>query len=295
MRGKLHVDELARRQHGIVSRAQLLAAGYERSWIDRAIASRRLHRIHQGVYAVGHRPSTNEARWMAAVVSGSDVVLSHQSAAALHGLPVRDNGLTRVTSVHPIRRTAIVGHRGDLHDNDRTVRRGIPVTTVARALADCSHVLDDEALHRAVKEAQFRGLWVDAQIRDALDRRRSARLAAYLHDPTVTQTMLEDRFLKVCRRYRIPTPLTQYGVKPRVDFFWPDRRLIVEVDGWEAHRTRVAFQDDRTHTNLLQLAGNIVLRYTWDDVRVRHADVAAQVLYAGNFSSTQSGPSSRRR
>jgi very-short-patch-repair endonuclease len=117
-----------------------------------------------------------------------------------------------------------------------------------------------------------------------LERRRSRRLAAYLHDPTVTQTMLEDRFLQACRRYAIPPLQTQCGVKPRVDFVWLDRRLIVEVDGWEAHRTRVAFQDDRTNTNLLQLAGNIVLRYTWDDVRVRHAEVARQVLHAGQFS-----------
>ena len=57
----------------------------------------------------------------------------------------------------------------------------------------------------------------------------------------------------------------------------------------------MAFQNDRTNTNRLQLAGNVVLRYTWDDVRVRHAEVTEQVLYAGNFSSTHSGPSSARR
>ena len=65
--------------------------------------------------------------------------------------------------------------------------------------------------------------------------------------------------------------------------------------GWQAHGTRVAFQDDRTNTNRLQLAGNIVLRCTWDDVRIRHAEVAAQVLSAGNLSSTHSGPSSARQ
>jgi very-short-patch-repair endonuclease len=146
-----------------------------------------------------------------------------------------------------------------------------------------------------VREAQFRGVFDDDRIRDALTRRPAARLKAYLDDATVTQTDLEDRFLKICRRHRIPTPLTQHGMKPRVDFAWPDRRLIVEVDGWQAHRTRVAFQDDRTNSNLLQLAGNVVLRYTWDDVRIRHAEVAAQVLSAGNFSSTHSGPSSSRR
>ena len=186
-------------------------------------------------------------------------------------------------------------HQGAVAARDRTTRHGIPVTTIARTLVDLSHSLDDESLHRVVREAQFRGLFDDDRIRDALTRRPAARLKAYLDDPTVTQTDLEDRFLRICRRYRIPTPVTQHGARPRVDFAWPDRRLIVEVDGWQAHRTRVAFQVDRTNTNRLQLAGNIVLRYTWDDVRIRHAEVAAQVLSAGNFSSTHSAPSSARR
>jgi very-short-patch-repair endonuclease len=225
---------------------------------------------------------------MAAVLAcGPGAALSHQSAAALWGLPVNDNGLTRVVAPSVHDRRCIDVHRSRLHARDRDTRRAIPVTTVARALADCSHSLDDEALHRAVKEAQFRDLWVDAEIQDTLQRRPSRRLAAYLHDPTVTQSKLEDRFLRLCRRYAIALPLTQYGVKPRVDFIWPDWRLIVEVDGWEAHRTRVAFQDDRTTTNLLQLAGNVVLRYTWDDIRVRHAHVAGQVLYAGRVSSAR--------
>ena len=179
--------------------------------------------------------------------------------------------------------------------DDRTTRHDIPVTTVARTLADLAHSLDDQSLHRAVREAQFKDLFDDAKIRDTLTRRRARPLAAYLDDPTVIQTDLEDRFLRICRRYRIPTPVTQYGTRPRVDFTWPDRQVIVEVDGWQAHRTRVAFQDDRTNTNRLQLAGNIVLRYTWDDVRIRHAEVAAQVLSAGNFSSTHSAPSGDRR
>jgi very-short-patch-repair endonuclease len=106
---------------------------------------------------------------------------------------------------------------------------------------------------------------------------------------------LEDRFLRLCRRHGIPTPATQYGTKPRVDFIWHEQRLVVEVDGWEAHRTRVAFQQDRTTTNALQLQGLVVLRYTHDDVTLRPRLVAAQVLSAGNFSSTHSGPSSSRR
>jgi very-short-patch-repair endonuclease len=285
---------IADRQHGVIARRQLLDAGWSASRIDREVRTGRLHRVHAGVYAVGHRSATDAARWMAATLA-TDGVLSHHSAAALHGLPISDNGLTRVTVTGRARRARIDAHRADLHPRDRTVRHGIPVTTVARTLADLAHSLDDESLHRVVREAQFRDRFDDDRVKDALTRRPARRLAAYLDDPTVTQTDLEDRFLRICRRYRIPTPVTQHGARPRVDFCWPDRSLVVEVDGWHAHRTRVAFQDDRTNTNLLQLAGNVVLRYTWDDVRVRHAEVAAQVLSAGNFSSTHSGPSSARR
>ncbi len=278
----------------MITHAQLLDAGWSPSRIDRQVRARWLHRVHRGVYAVGHRALTDRGRWLAATLA-CDAALSHHSGGALWELPISDNGLTRVTTSTARRRARIDAHRAHLHPRDRTIRHGIPVTTVARTLVDLSHSLDDQSLHRVVREAQFRGIFDEARVKESLARRPSARLKAYLGVTTLTQTELEDRFLRLCRRYLIPTPATQHGIRPRVDFAWPDRRLIVEVDGWEAHRTRVAFQEDRTNTNRLQLARNVVLRYTWDDVRIRHGDVAAQVLYAGNFSSTHSGPSGVRR
>jgi very-short-patch-repair endonuclease len=131
-----------------------------------------------------------------------------------------------------------------------------------------------------VKEAQFRDLWNETHFRDALTRRPSRRLRDYLDDNTLTQPELEDRFLRLCRRRCIPKPVTQYGTRPRVDFIWHEARLIVEVDGWGAHRTRLAFQRDRSTTNALLLAGYLVLRYTHQDVTRRPGLVAAQVLQA---------------
>ncbi|MEA2176901.1 MAG: hypothetical protein QOG77_198, partial [Solirubrobacteraceae bacterium] len=209
-----------------------------------------------------------EARWMTAVLPcGAGAILSRHSAAAWHGLPVSDNGLTRVTVTSDLRRPRIDAHRAELAPQDRSIRHHIPVASVARTLADLAHTLDDKSLHRVVKDAQFRTLFNEDSVRDALGRRPSRRLYAYLGDTTLTQSELEDRFLRLCRRYRIPSPETQYGTNPRVDFIWHDQRLIVEVDGWEAAH----------------------------DVTARHDDVARQVLYAGNWSSTQSGPSSARR
>ena len=110
-----------------------------------------------------------------------------------------------------LRRPRIETHRGRLAVADRTVHRGIPVTSVARTLVDLGHLLDDESLERVVREAQFRGLWNETAIRDALSRRSSPRVRAYLGDIAPTQTTLEDRFLRLCDRHGIPRPLTQRG------------------------------------------------------------------------------------
>jgi very-short-patch-repair endonuclease len=295
MRHKSTSADLATRQYGVVTRQQLLAAGWSASRIGRERHAGRLHEVHAGVYAVGHRALTDRARWLAAVLACRGSVLSHRSAGALWDLPIGDSGLTHVTAPTKHRRRRVDSHQVALAVRDRTTRHGIPVTTVSRTLADLSHSLDDESLHRVVREAQFEGLFDEARVKETLTRRPSARLRAYLGVTTLTQTELEDRFLRLCRRHGIPTPATQYGSKPRVDFIWHDQRLVVEVDGWEAHRTRVAFQQDRATTNALQLQGLVVLRYTHDDVTLRARLVAAQVLSAGNFSSTHSGPSSSRR
>jgi very-short-patch-repair endonuclease len=288
MRRQLINGALATRQHGIVARSQLLVDGWSRSQIDREVRTGRLLAVQRGVYAVGHRPSTDEARWMAAVLAcGPGAVLSHRSAGALWGLPIGDNGLSHVTAPTAHTRRRVDVHRASLDPRDRTVRHGIPVTTLARTLADLAHSLDDASYHRAVKEAQFRKLFDDARIRDALTRRPTARLKRYLGDTTLTQSALEDAFIRLCRKHCIPEPQTQYGTKPRVDFIWHDRRLIVEVDGYEAHGTRAAFQDDRTTTNALLLAGYLVLRFTYDDVEHRPDHVAAQVLPAVHPLTTE--------
>ncbi len=236
--------------------------------------------MHRGVYAVGHRPDTDDALWLAAVLAcGAVATLSHRSGGALRAL-TRDGPLPAVTTSRALLPVGIEHHRATLSPADRTTVRGIAVTSVARTLVDLAHVLRDDQLERAVREAQFRGWWHEWQIRDAMTRRPSTRLKAYLGDVAPTQSTLEDRFLRLCARHRIPRPLAQQGRRPRLDFVWPEQRVVVEVDGWEAHRTRAAFQHDRTTTNALQLAGYVVLRFTWEDVTRRPALVAAQVRRA---------------
>jgi very-short-patch-repair endonuclease len=280
MRGRSRIDRLAARQHGVVTRRQLLdEAEWHPSCVDRAIDSGLLLPMHVGVYAVGHRPRTDLARWKAATLA-ADGVLSYHSAGAHLGLPINDRGITHVTSPGHVRRPRIQPHRSQLHPDDRTTINAIPVTTMARTLIDLGRVLDDHAFDRLVREAMFLRRFNEAQVRAALSRKRSRRLARYLGDTSATQSDLEDRLLRICDRYRIPRPQTQHGTKPRVDFIWPDERLVVEADGWRAHGTRHAFQRDRTTTNALQLAGYTVLRFTDDDLECRPRSVAAQITQA---------------
>jgi very-short-patch-repair endonuclease len=133
---------------------------------------------------------------------------------------------------------------------------------------------------RAVREAQYLKLYDRSAIEDVLTRRPSRNLAAAL-PALVTQSEMEQRFLAVCTRYRLPTPERQYliGAK-RYDFAWPAHRVVVETDGWKAHGIPYAFQADRTTSNRLQLTGWLVLRFTWEDLTRRARTVAATVRTA---------------
>jgi very-short-patch-repair endonuclease len=274
------LTQLASRQYGVVSRAQLSALGLDRGWIQRAVAAGRLIRLHRGVYALGHSAPRDEATWLAAVLAcGSGAVLSHTCAGALW-LGARWR-MPEVTVPHHRRVRGVITHQGRLAPADRVQRMGIPVTSPARTLADLAHLLDDEALERVVREAQFRRLFSVRAIQDALTRRPSVALRELLDDLNPTQSMLEDAFLRLCRRHGLPKPHAQVRAgRRRPDFVWPDARLVVEVDSWSAHSTPHAFQADRTQSNAVQLAGWTILRFTHRDVTRRPQRVAAQVRQA---------------
>jgi very-short-patch-repair endonuclease len=172
-------------------------------------------------------------------------------------------------------------HTSCLNAVEATVHRGIPVTSPARTLVDPARVIDDDALVRAVREAQFRRLVHVPSIQEALERRPSCVLRRLIDDIAPTQSVPEDRLFQICDRYRIPRPLTQQPLVGRsVDFLWPAQRLVVEADGWEGHSTPTAFQHDRAMSNALQLAGYAVLRFTYADVTRRPRQVARQIRAA---------------
>jgi very-short-patch-repair endonuclease/predicted transcriptional regulator of viral defense system len=278
------IAALAARQYGVVARAQLAAAGLERGAIARRLATGRLHRLHDGVYAVGHLAPRREARWLAAVLAcGPGAVLSHRSAAALWGIHDAEGPSPDVTIAtrNGRRRAAITVHRAQLARPDRRRRAGIPVTSPARTLADLARQLDHPDLVRAVREAQFLRRFDLAAAQELLDRRPCRALRTIVEDLALTQSGLEDRLLDICDGHGISRPLTQQPLRGRrMDFLWPYERVVVETDGWQGHGTRSAFQADRTISNRLQLDGYTILRFTHSDVARRPAHVARQIRQA---------------
>ena len=273
---------LAGRQYGVVSRAQIAALGVGRGPVERRLASGRLIRLHHGVYAVGHRAPRTEARWLAAVLAcGDGAALSHRSAAALWEMTTQDGPHPDVTVSGHRRIPGVTAHDSLLTAADLAVRKRIPVTSPARTLVDLARQVDHEELLRAVREAQFRHLFDPVSIDEALERRASRALRALLEDIAPTQSVLEDRLLRICDHHRIPRPLTQQSLAGRrVDFLWPQQHVVVETDGWQGHSTPTAFQSDRATSNALQLAGYAVLRFTHADVARRPSHVARQIRLA---------------
>ncbi|HVE69597.1 MAG TPA: type IV toxin-antitoxin system AbiEi family antitoxin domain-containing protein [Solirubrobacteraceae bacterium] len=275
------IAALAARQYGLVSRAQLREHGLRRRAVEHRVEQGRLHPLHRGIYAVGHRSVSREGRWMAAVLAGGHgAVLSHRAAAELWELRPPAGGAIEATVPRSLRsRPGLRFHRVALPDHERTTHRGIPVATPARILLDLATVLRRHELERAAEEAERRAL-VEPAALDALfaehPRAKGIRVLRAIADSgrpqALTRSDLEARFLRFLDRADLPTPrvnarIRAGGRRLEVDFVWPRQRVAVELDGHAYHSTRAAFERDRERDRLLQAAGWRVVRITWRQLR----------------------------
>jgi very-short-patch-repair endonuclease len=244
------IARIAARQHGVVTYAQLIAAGLTSSGIDRRIRAGRLHRVYRGVYAVGHAGLSIEGEWVAAVFAcGEGAVLSHRSAAQLWRMLEPARGLIDVTiptASGRRRRKGIRIHRSpSMPIADTTCEDGIAVTTPARTLEDLKRVVNHGLHRRAVRQAEYLRLDLGEITTDR------------------TRSDLERAFLRLCRRHQLPPPQVNAKIGPyTVDFYWPDAGLVVETDAYATHRGRQAFEDDHARDLYLHARGLAVRRFT---------------------------------
>jgi very-short-patch-repair endonuclease len=276
------VADVAARQHGVVSLRQLHAAGLSEKAIRHRVAHGHMTRLHSGVYRVGQLTSPFAEPFAAVLACGPTAVLSHDAAAALHGIAQRRPGPVDVTvTAGRPRPRGVRVHRAALPPEERAERDGIAVTTAARALVDVAPTWRRRELEHGVEQAVVLGLAPEAELEAAARSRRrgAARLRRVLADlgtPSLTRSEAERRLLELIRSAQLPHPVANARVgRFEVDLLWPRERLVVEVDGFAFHSTRQAFERDRARDAALQLAGHRVIRITWRQlVRERFAVVA---------------------
>lgn len=272
------IAEIAARQYGVVSRTQLVRAGVGAGAIHTRVAAGRLHRIHRGVYAVGHPVLAPFAREMAALLAcGPGAVLSHHTAARLWELLDEnedDIELTVAARKAKSRSGLRVHSSRSLREADVRPRNALWVTVPARTLVDLADVASDRDLERATAQALTRRM-VDprrllAEIADLQGRRGVVRLRRLLDGsdpPAMTRSEAEERFLALVREAELPPPRVNARLHGyEVDFHWPRQGVVVEVDGYQFHSSRDAFERDRRRDADLQSQGLSVLRVTWRQV-----------------------------
>jgi very-short-patch-repair endonuclease len=255
--GDAAIASLAARQCGVVTTAQLAAAGIGERAIAHRVATRWLTRLHRGVYRVGPVPGPY-AREMAAVLATSGA-LSHHTAAAVWGFRPPHDGDVHITATTRSRHGIRV-HRS--HSFNAAVHLGLPLTTAARTLHDLGPLLPQHDLDRAVEEALIRGLATPGELRTRPALRRAA-----IVEPRLTRSEAERRLLRLIRAAKLPPPQTNAHVAGwEVDVLWPRHRLVVEVDGYAYHGNRAAFERDRRKDASLVAAGYRVVRITWRQI-----------------------------
>ena len=253
---------------------QLVAVGIDKSGVERRVRAGRLHRLHRGVYAVGHRSLPWRGRWLAAVLAvGVDGVLSHSSAAALWQFLRPIPGPIHVTLAVQngrARRRGIQIHRSrTLSPWHLTRRHGIAVTTPARTIEDIRGAVEPRLFRRALRQAELAG-------------HRVPHLSATKR----TRSDLELLFLALCDEHGLPRPLVNRRVHGhRVDFYFVDHRVAVETDSWQYHRGSVALEEDHERDLELRAHGIETRRYTGDQLEAAPDAVAADLREALGLAS----------
>jgi very-short-patch-repair endonuclease len=284
------VGGLADRQHGVVSREQLLAAGQTPRVIRRAVEAGRLRPVFRGVYAVGHLALRREGWWMAALLAcGEGAALSHRTAAMVWGLqtgPTLPIDVATSTD-HGRKHRQITTHRMLLAPLDALLRDNLRLTTPSRTIVDLATRLKGRALRDAVERAQDLRRFDPDDIRDTLaraprrpgTRRLEDLITVMAPDKDNARSHLERMFLALTRKARLPKPASNLEIAGRSrDFAWPDQRLVVETDGYRYHSSRQAKRRDNRRDRQLTALGWRPVRFTYEEIAFEPAEVAKELV-----------------
>lgn len=256
-----------------------MSLGLGEDAVDYRLAIGRLWVVLPGAYAIGHRRLPPLGRPMAAVLSsGEKAVLSHRSAAGLWGIRDLGTGVIHVTAPRKGTSSKLVRrHHVVLPSDEVTIHEGIPVTTVPRTVLDLASTSSVDDVEVAIRQVEFLRLYDQLSLLELIERypgrrgvaRAKAALARIEALPAGrVRSPLETKFLPFLRRHRLPRPRLNEWIflgdkRYQVDCHWPGTGQIVELDSWQGHGTRSAFQDDRARDRVFRTAGYDVTRISW--------------------------------
>jgi predicted transcriptional regulator of viral defense system/very-short-patch-repair endonuclease len=282
------VSERAARQHGVVAARQLYELGLTRWTVARWCRAGWLVRLYPAVYAFGHAALTLNGRRMAwALAAGPDADLSHRTAGAHHGVFTDHGTRIHVTTPRAGARGLpfFVAHQRRLHPQDRTELAGIPVTTLERTFIDIAATERPDRLAKAFERAEELNVLDLTKVRAACDRNRGqrgvGRVRALLEiyepqDPRKIRSRFEQQMLKLLEHHGFPRPLVNLDLHGwEADLYWPQHARVVELDGWQGHRTKAAFERDHERDLRLEALGYGVGRISWLQFRTDRPAVLA--------------------
>jgi very-short-patch-repair endonuclease len=285
------IARIAAAQHGVISSRQISELGISPRAVRDRVASGRLHRIHRGVFAVGHPKLTREGRWMAATLAGGPgSALSHRAAGAHHGLRAWNGVADLIVPSWRASTPAVRFHTVVLPPDEVSIVDGIPTTTVPRTIFDLASVLDRHGLEQIIREAEVRRLADPLSLPDLIQRHPGRRgvtdLRAVLGELSVgagiTREELEARFARFLdsRSFRRPERNAALTIGGRIvvaDCLWRRERLIVELDGHAVHSRPAQIDADKERDRKLMLAGWRVIRITWRHLHEHPEKLAADL------------------
>jgi hypothetical protein len=287
--------EIAGRQGGVVSVAQLRACGLSASGSRHRTNAHRLFRVRRGVYALGPVVHPRAALWAAVLAtSAPDASISHWTAARVHGIAGRSGAPIHVTVPGSGGRSLadVHVHRArTLAAEDTMLVDGLRVTTPARTVLDIAARAADHEVLRLIREGEYLGLLPAGAMLDAVashPRHPGAPRVRRVDPATATaalqQTPLEDDLAALIATLPVPTPRSQLSVRGasgagyRLDFGWPDARVAAEADGRSAHERSASLESDRFRDNDLAAVGWQTLRFTRLQIVRGRFDTAKQIV-----------------
>jgi len=284
------IERIARSQKQLIRADQLRRLGLSTNGVQYRTTSRRLHRLHAGVYATHPPPYSRHQLYLAAVYAcGPGALLTGIPSAYTYGLVETAPLIAEVTNQtgRGRSRRGITVHRRTIDRRDVGSHRGIPTTSVARTIIDCARHLGPEATEDLVMAADSIHVLNRRRLEELTHEHRGRPgvrhiLSLIAESPRELRSKNERRLFSICREYGVPLPLTNHRIdladrRFYADFLWPHLNLIVEADSWRWHGGRQASEDDADRDQLLAVAGYRVVHFTRDQILHRRAETGRRL------------------